>query len=88
LRQALLKRYELTADNFRPRDNWLVAELLALLHTLLSKLEAGQALTFEEQLPLPTSKLWPQRQEPSRLRPQGPALAVVRRAVVSATGKR
>ncbi len=50
LRQALLKRYELTADSFRPRDNWLVADLLALLHTLLSKLEAGQALTPEEQL--------------------------------------
>ena len=50
LRQALLKRYELTAHSFRPRDNWLVADLLALLQTLVSKLEAGQTLTREEYL--------------------------------------
>jgi hypothetical protein len=50
LRQALLKRYELAADSFWPRDNWLVADLLALLQTLLSKLETGQTLTPEEQL--------------------------------------
>jgi hypothetical protein len=29
LRQALVKRYHLTAESFRPRDNWLVAQLLA-----------------------------------------------------------
>jgi hypothetical protein len=52
LHQALLKRYELTVDSFWPRDNWLVADLLALLQTLLSKLEAGQRLTPEEQLPV------------------------------------
>lgn len=50
LRQALLKRYELTADSFRPRDNRLVADLLALLQTVVSKLEAGQTLTREEYL--------------------------------------
>lgn len=50
LRQVLLKRYELTAHSFRPRDNWLVADLLALLQTLVSKLEAGQTLTREEYL--------------------------------------
>jgi len=50
LRSALMKRYQLTADSFRPRDTWLVAELLALVQTLLGKLEVGETLTPEEQL--------------------------------------
>jgi Transposase IS66 family len=50
LRQALARRYPLTADSFRPRDNWLVADLLTLVQVLLGKLEAGERLTTEEQL--------------------------------------
>jgi transposase-like protein len=50
LRQALVKRYHLTADSFRPRDAWLVTDLLTLVQTLLGKLEVGEALTHEEEL--------------------------------------
>ena len=50
LRQALVKRYHLTAEGIRVRDNWLVAQLLAQVETLLAKLEAGTGLTSEEQV--------------------------------------
>jgi hypothetical protein len=50
LRQALVKRYRLTADSFRPRDHWLVTDLLAQVQTLLGKLEAGETMTREEEL--------------------------------------
>ncbi len=49
LRQELVKRYHLTAESIRPRDNWLVAQLLAQVEALLNKLEAGTGLTSEEQ---------------------------------------
>jgi transposase-like protein len=49
-RQAWVKRYHLSADNLRPRDTWLVTNLLALVHTLLAKLEAGEPVTHEEEL--------------------------------------
>jgi len=50
LRQELVKRYHLTAESIRPRDNWLVEQLLALVETLLAKVEAGEGLTPEEQV--------------------------------------
>jgi hypothetical protein len=50
LRQELVKRYHLTAESIRPRDNWLVEQLLAQIETLLNKLEAGERLTSEEQV--------------------------------------
>ncbi|MFQ6016538.1 MAG: hypothetical protein ACE5NP_13980, partial [Anaerolineae bacterium] len=50
LRQELVKRYHLTAESIRPRDNWLVEQLLALVEALLAKLEAGEGLTPEEQI--------------------------------------
>lgn len=50
LRQELVKRYHLTAESIRPRDNWLVEGLLAQIETLLHKLEAGEGLTPEEQV--------------------------------------
>lgn len=50
LRQALVKRYHLTADSIRPRDPWLVEQLLAQVESLLRKLEAGEGLTPEEQM--------------------------------------
>jgi len=50
LRQELGRRYQITAASIRPRDEWLVRELLALVATLLEKLEAGTGLTPAEQL--------------------------------------
>jgi transposase-like protein len=50
LRRELVKRYHLTAENIRPRDGWLVEQLLAQNQTLLTKLEAGEGLTPEERV--------------------------------------
>jgi transposase-like protein len=52
LRQELQRRYHLSADHFRPRDGWLVGQLLNLVETLLVRLEAGQPLTSQEALRL------------------------------------
>jgi transposase-like protein len=50
LRQALVKRYHLTAESIRPRENELVESLLALVESLLAKVEAGEGLTPEERV--------------------------------------
>jgi transposase-like protein len=50
LRQALEKRYHLRAEDFRPRDGWLVSQLLRMVEILLTRLEAGSELTPEEQV--------------------------------------
>jgi len=50
LRAELVKRYHLTAESLRPRDEWLTAQLLAQVETLLAKLESGAGLTPEEQI--------------------------------------
>jgi DNA-directed RNA polymerase subunit RPC12/RpoP len=52
LRQALQRRYQVTAERFRPRDGWLVSQLLSQVETLLAHLEAGDSLTPQEQLRL------------------------------------
>ncbi len=52
VRQELQKRYHLSADSFRPRDGWLVGQLLALVETLLAHLEAGHCLSPQEQVAL------------------------------------
>jgi hypothetical protein len=52
LRQQLQKRYHLTAASFRPRDRWLVSQLLSQVERLLARLESGQGLTAQEQLSL------------------------------------
>lgn len=52
LRQELQSRYHLSADSFRPRDDWLVGQLLSQVETLLARLEAGQGLTPQEQISL------------------------------------
>ncbi|HBY97869.1 MAG TPA: hypothetical protein DEP84_28660 [Chloroflexi bacterium] len=52
LRQELQRRYHLNADSFRPRDDWLVGQLLSQVETLLARLEAGQGLTPQEQITL------------------------------------
>jgi transposase-like protein len=50
LRQQLQRRYQLSADSFRPRDDWLVGQLLVQVELLLDRLEAGGQLTPQEQL--------------------------------------
>ena len=50
LRQELVKRYHLTAEGIRCRDSWLVEQLLAVVETLLAKVEAREGLTQEEQV--------------------------------------
>jgi transposase-like protein len=50
LRQELMKRYHLTAEGIRPKDGWLVEQLLTQVRALLSKLEAEEGLTPEEQM--------------------------------------
>jgi hypothetical protein len=52
LRQSLQRRYQVTAESFRPRDGWLVSQLLSQVEMLLARLEAGEGLTAEEQLSL------------------------------------
>jgi hypothetical protein len=52
LRQTLQQRYHLRADSFRPRDGWLVGQLLSQVETLLARLEAGERLTPQEQVNL------------------------------------
>ena len=52
LRDGLRKRYHWTAEDFRPRDDWLVNQLLKTVELLLGRLEAGEGLTAEEQLQL------------------------------------
>jgi hypothetical protein len=52
LRQELQRRYHLSADSFRPRDDWVVGQLLALVEKLLAHLERGDQLTPQEQLEL------------------------------------
>ena len=45
-----MRRYHLTAESIRFRDGWLVEQLLALVETLLSRLETGERLMPEEQV--------------------------------------
>jgi hypothetical protein len=52
LHQQLQQRYHLTAESFRPREGWLVSQLLSQVETLLARLEAGEGLTPQEQLSL------------------------------------
>lgn len=52
LRQELQRRYQLTAESFRPRDGWLVGQLLGQVETLLARLAAGEGLTPQEHLSL------------------------------------
>jgi len=49
LRQALHKRYHWSAEDFRPRDEWLVRQLLSMVESLVARLEAGGGVTPEEQ---------------------------------------
>jgi hypothetical protein len=49
---TLRRFFVVSAESLRLRDEGIVPELLTLVQTLLGKLEAGEALTAEEQLDL------------------------------------
>lgn len=48
LRQELTRRYHLTAESVRPKDEWIVTELLAQVQRLLVLVETGQRLPVQE----------------------------------------
>jgi len=50
LRQTLAERYHFSAEDFRPRDGWLVKQLLGTQEQLVARLEALEGLTAEEHL--------------------------------------
>jgi transposase-like protein len=52
LRRGLQKRYHFSAEDIRPRDEWLVSQLLETVELLLRRLEEGSGLTPEEQMQL------------------------------------
>jgi transposase-like protein len=52
LRQALRQRYQWSAEDFRPRDEWLVRQLLSMVDSLVGRLEASGGVPPEERLAL------------------------------------
>ena len=50
LRQQLRRRYRIRAESFRPRDEWLVGQLLEQVQRLVERLEALEGLTEEQQI--------------------------------------
>ena len=50
LRRRLQRVYAISADSFRPRDEWLVSQLLALVQGLVQRLEERDALTPEQRM--------------------------------------
>jgi len=50
LRQRLRKRYRISAESFRPRDEWLVKQLLGQVQRSTERLEALGGLTDEQQI--------------------------------------
>jgi transposase-like protein len=52
LRQSLKGMYQISAESFRPRDQWLVQQLLAQVQGLVEQLERLGGLTSERQLKL------------------------------------
>jgi transposase-like protein len=52
LRQELQRVYQIGAQSFRPRDEWLAQQLLAQVEGLVEQLEAVNGLTPEQQVVL------------------------------------
>lgn len=50
LRAALVKHYHLSAQSVKPRDGWLVGQLLKEVQHLLQQLETGGGLTAEKRI--------------------------------------
>jgi transposase-like protein len=51
LREALRRVYSISKESFRPRDEWLVRQLLAHIQKLVERLEQLDGLTSEERIP-------------------------------------
>jgi len=61
LRQSLKGMYQISAASFRPREEWLVQQLLAQVQGLVEQLETLGGLTSEQQLKLSDLEaLWEQ----------------------------
>jgi transposase-like protein len=52
LREALSRAYLISAESFRPRDEWLTEQLLAQVQRLVEQLEALGGVTPEQQVAL------------------------------------
>lgn len=52
LREALRRVYVINPQSFRPRDEWLVRQLLAQIQKLVERLEQLDGLTPEERIPV------------------------------------
>jgi hypothetical protein len=52
VRQTLKKVYQVSAEGFRPRDEWLVEQLLAQVESLVAQVEAQGGLTPEQRIAL------------------------------------
>jgi hypothetical protein len=52
LRQALRRVYVISAESFRPQDEWLVSQLLGQVQGLVERLEALGGLTPEQKIEL------------------------------------
>jgi transposase-like protein len=52
VRQSLKKVYQISAETFRPRDEWLVEQLLAQVESLVEQLEVLGGLTAEQHVAL------------------------------------
>jgi hypothetical protein len=52
VRQSLQRVYQVSADSFRVRDEWLVQQLLAQVQDLVEQLEGRDGLPAEQQLAL------------------------------------
>jgi len=57
LRRALREVYHLDAESFRPRDEWLVRQLLAQVQSLVAQLEERDGLTPEQQVALTNAEV-------------------------------
>ena len=78
VRRVLARLCVQRAEQLRLREDWLVGDLLAQVQQLLEKLEGGQRLVAEEQLPL---KAWQMAAQEAGLqaKPPGEALPWLRR---------
>jgi hypothetical protein len=52
LRQSLRRVYVISGESFRPRDEWLVSQLLAQVQTLVAQLEQVSELAPEQRMTL------------------------------------
>jgi transposase-like protein len=52
LRRALRRVYAISPDSFRPRDEWLVGQLLAQIEALVAQVEMVGRLTSEQEIEL------------------------------------